>query len=64
LFCEVALTRGRGTRLPRDLIEAGLNEAAAVLKVSAAVVFRAKIHTTTRIFLRQIPEHHFVALNP
>jgi hypothetical protein len=26
-------------RLPRDLIEAGLNEAAAVLKVSAAVVF-------------------------
>ncbi len=26
-------------RLPRDLIEAGLNEAAAVPKVSAAVVF-------------------------
>ncbi len=27
-FCEVALTRGRGKRLSRDLIEAGLNEGA------------------------------------
>src|ERR1700721_1495595 len=27
-FCEVALTRGRGRRLSRDLIEAGLNEGA------------------------------------
>ena len=39
-FCEVAgLSRAAGRRGERDLIEAELNEAAAVLKILAAGVF-------------------------
>jgi hypothetical protein len=58
-FCEVAgLSRAAGRRGERDLIEAGLNEAAAVLKILAAgcsmdtsVEATCNLNVTARVLL-------------